>query len=109
MKKHLQELILQSVNANIEHLQEQERRMTTTVVAIVSCFTITQGPSALVFLYEILVRSPPSVLVEELTHFFFYYFIRDRRTTWCFSLKEVGVYPVRHAFQEKETNDQSVS
>ncbi|VIO87620.1 Uncharacterized protein BM_BM4793 [Brugia malayi] len=31
---------------------EQERKMTITIAAIVSCFTITQLPSAILFLYE---------------------------------------------------------
>ncbi|KAL3982944.1 7 transmembrane receptor (rhodopsin family) protein [Acanthocheilonema viteae] len=31
---------------------EQERKMTVTIAAIVSCFTITQLPSAILFLYE---------------------------------------------------------
>ncbi|KAM3725349.1 putative G-protein coupled receptor [Dirofilaria immitis] len=31
---------------------EQERKMTVTIVAIVTCFTVTQLPSAILFLYE---------------------------------------------------------
>uniref|UniRef100_A0A915PV97 G-protein coupled receptors family 1 profile domain-containing protein n=1 Tax=Setaria digitata TaxID=48799 RepID=A0A915PV97_9BILA len=34
---------------------EQERKMTVTIAAIVSCFTITQLPSAVLFLYEKLI------------------------------------------------------
>ncbi|VDN02013.1 unnamed protein product [Thelazia callipaeda] len=37
------------------NFHDQERKMTVTVAAIVSCFTISQLPSAILFLYEKLV------------------------------------------------------
>uniref|UniRef100_A0A183CZE0 G_PROTEIN_RECEP_F1_2 domain-containing protein n=1 Tax=Gongylonema pulchrum TaxID=637853 RepID=A0A183CZE0_9BILA len=43
------------LGAASSNFHEQERRMTITVVTIVSCFTITQLPSAMVFLYEKLI------------------------------------------------------
>uniref|UniRef100_A0A914XBK8 G-protein coupled receptors family 1 profile domain-containing protein n=1 Tax=Plectus sambesii TaxID=2011161 RepID=A0A914XBK8_9BILA len=44
----------------IQH--KQERRVTVTVVAIVSCFSLTQGPSAIVFMWELLDPSVRSSL-----------------------------------------------
>uniref|UniRef100_A0A1I7WUD7 G_PROTEIN_RECEP_F1_2 domain-containing protein n=1 Tax=Heterorhabditis bacteriophora TaxID=37862 RepID=A0A1I7WUD7_HETBA len=35
--------------------------MTHTVLAIVTCFTLTQGPSALVFIYQILYPTTPMI------------------------------------------------
>ncbi|VDM63231.1 unnamed protein product [Angiostrongylus costaricensis] len=53
-KRNTQELLVNSVNTNPTAAHEQERKVTTTVLAIVSCFSLTQGPSALMFIYLLL-------------------------------------------------------
>ncbi|VDM66149.1 unnamed protein product [Strongylus vulgaris] len=53
-KRNSEELLVNSVNASPEALHEQERKMTTTVLAIVTSFTLTQGPSAIVTMYQML-------------------------------------------------------
>uniref|UniRef100_A0A914RGA0 G-protein coupled receptors family 1 profile domain-containing protein n=1 Tax=Parascaris equorum TaxID=6256 RepID=A0A914RGA0_PAREQ len=68
------ELVSKSVNNAIgsSSVHEQERKMTITVVAIVSCFTVTQMPSALLFLYEKLVsdaKTETFATVSSITNF----------------------------------------
>ncbi|VDL72619.1 unnamed protein product [Nippostrongylus brasiliensis] len=46
----LPELLVHTVSTNPSAMHEQERKMTHTVLAIVTCFTLTQGPSALLVL-----------------------------------------------------------
>uniref|UniRef100_A0A0M3J1W4 G_PROTEIN_RECEP_F1_2 domain-containing protein n=1 Tax=Anisakis simplex TaxID=6269 RepID=A0A0M3J1W4_ANISI len=62
-----------SVSTNgISSVHEQERKMTITVVAIISCFTITQMPSALLFLYEKLINDAKTqafATVSSITNF----------------------------------------
>ncbi|KJH50085.1 hypothetical protein DICVIV_03722 [Dictyocaulus viviparus] len=53
-KRNTQELLVHTVSANPEVVHEQERKMTNTVLAIVTCFSITQGPSAIMFIYQLL-------------------------------------------------------
>ncbi|VDO25356.1 unnamed protein product [Haemonchus placei] len=56
-KRNTQELLVNTVNTNPSARHEQERKMTHTVLAIVTCFSLTQGPSALVFIYQLLYPS----------------------------------------------------
>ncbi|CAD6192889.1 unnamed protein product [Caenorhabditis auriculariae] len=49
-KRHSQDLLMRS--ATPSNMQEQEKKMTHTVLAIVTCFTLTQGPSAVVFIHQ---------------------------------------------------------
>lgn len=42
-------------DANSRH--KQQRKVTVTVCAIISCFTLTQGPSAITFLWELVTQS----------------------------------------------------
>ncbi|KHJ92817.1 7 transmembrane receptor [Oesophagostomum dentatum] len=49
-KRNTQELLVHTVSANPSAMQDQERKMTHTVLAIITCFSLTQGPSAIVFL-----------------------------------------------------------
>ncbi|RCN51175.1 hypothetical protein ANCCAN_02744 [Ancylostoma caninum] len=39
--------------------------MTHTVLAIVTCFSFTQGPSAIVFMYQILYGSTPALQIAS--------------------------------------------
>ncbi|ETN75572.1 hypothetical protein NECAME_12303 [Necator americanus] len=55
------ELLIHSVSANPSALQEQERKMTHTVLAIITCFSLTQGPSAIVYMVQKLYQ-PSSAL-----------------------------------------------
>ncbi|VDK51455.1 unnamed protein product [Cylicostephanus goldi] len=64
-KRNCEELLVNSVNANPEAIHEQERKMTTTVLAIVTCFTLTQGPSAIVFIYQILYGSTSNLQIAS--------------------------------------------
>ncbi|EFO87350.1 hypothetical protein GCK72_016350 [Caenorhabditis remanei] len=50
-RRHSEELLVRNA-AGPSSMAEQEKKMTHTVLAIVSCFTLTQGPSALVFIYQ---------------------------------------------------------
>ncbi|KAK6022276.1 hypothetical protein OSTOST_12033, partial [Ostertagia ostertagi] len=59
-KRNTQELLVHTVNTNPSTRHEQERKMTHTVLAIVTCFSLTQGPSALVFIYQLLYPSSRS-------------------------------------------------
>ncbi|VDO75470.1 unnamed protein product [Heligmosomoides polygyrus] len=61
-KRNNQELLVHTVNANPTAMHEQERKMTHTVLAIVTCFSLTQGPSALVFIYQLLYPSASPAL-----------------------------------------------
>ncbi|PAV91037.1 hypothetical protein WR25_01253 isoform A [Diploscapter pachys] len=45
---------LVNLSAQCGATQEQERRVTHSVLAIITCFTLTQGPSALIFLLQYL-------------------------------------------------------
>ncbi|VDM80357.1 unnamed protein product [Strongylus vulgaris] len=56
-KRNTQELLVHSVNTNPSAMQDQERKMTHTVLAIITCFSLTQGPSAIVYLFQKLYRS----------------------------------------------------
>ncbi|CAI4227203.1 unnamed protein product [Auanema sp. JU1783] len=58
-RRNNEELILNNVNMNTTTLHEQEKKMTNTVLAIVSCFSLTQGPSALVFTLHRLYPNAP--------------------------------------------------
>ncbi|CAJ0603584.1 unnamed protein product [Cylicocyclus nassatus] len=64
-KRNCEELLVNSVNVNPEAIHEQERKMTTTVLAIVTCFTLTQGPSAIVFVYQILYGSTSNLQIAS--------------------------------------------
>lgn len=44
--------------------------MTHTVLAIVTCFSFTQGPSAIVFMYQILYGSTPQVPTDSENSYF---------------------------------------
>ncbi|KAK6050293.1 hypothetical protein COOONC_12202, partial [Cooperia oncophora] len=55
-------LVHQAVNNNPSARHDQERKMTHTVLAIVTCFSLTQGPSALVFIYQLLYPSASTIL-----------------------------------------------
>ncbi|KHN80125.1 Putative G-protein coupled receptor F59B2.13 [Toxocara canis] len=73
-RRNTQELVTKSVNnaPNGSSVHEQERKMTITVVAIISCFTITQMPSALLFLYEKLIsdaKTQTFATVSSITNF----------------------------------------
>uniref|UniRef100_A0A158Q8D7 G_PROTEIN_RECEP_F1_2 domain-containing protein n=1 Tax=Elaeophora elaphi TaxID=1147741 RepID=A0A158Q8D7_9BILA len=46
---------------------EQERKMTVTIVAIVSCFTITQLPSAILFLYERMISDAKTEMFAKIS------------------------------------------
>lgn len=49
----LQELLVRNASSSgPSSMAEQEKKMTHTVLAIVSCFTLTQGPSAIVFISQ---------------------------------------------------------
>jgi hypothetical protein len=57
-KNVLQEMLIASARSAMSPaVREQERKLTHTVLAIVCCFTLTQGPSAIVFIYH-LVYTP---------------------------------------------------
>ncbi|KAK6752650.1 hypothetical protein RB195_003826 [Necator americanus] len=64
-KRNSEELLLNSVNTNPEAIHEQERKMTHTVLAIVTCFSCTQGPSAIVFMYQILYGSTSTLQIAS--------------------------------------------
>ncbi|KAL6737363.1 hypothetical protein Aduo_011014 [Ancylostoma duodenale] len=64
-KRNSEEVLVNSVNTNPEAIHEQERKMTHTVLAIVTCFSLTQGPSALVFMYQILYGSTPALKIAS--------------------------------------------
>ncbi|KIH44551.1 hypothetical protein ANCDUO_25423, partial [Ancylostoma duodenale] len=51
-KRNTQELLVHTVSANPSAVQEQERKMTHTVLAIITCFSLTQGPSAIVYMFQ---------------------------------------------------------
>ncbi|KAK5982475.1 G-protein coupled receptor [Trichostrongylus colubriformis] len=61
-KRNTQDLLVQTVSTNPSARHEQERKMTHTVLAIVTCFSLTQGPSALVFIYQLLYPSGSTAL-----------------------------------------------
>ncbi|WKY06777.1 hypothetical protein Q1695_006735 [Nippostrongylus brasiliensis] len=65
-KRNTQELLVHTVSTNPSAMHEQERKMTHTVLAIVTCFTLTQGPSALVFIYQLLYPSA-SIVVRTIS------------------------------------------
>ncbi|CDH93068.1 G-protein coupled receptors family 1 profile domain-containing protein [Caenorhabditis elegans] len=50
-RRHSEELLVRNA-AGPSSMAEQEKKMTHTVLAIVSCFTLTQGPSAIVFISQ---------------------------------------------------------
>ncbi|EYC09436.1 hypothetical protein Y032_0060g3119 [Ancylostoma ceylanicum] len=60
-KRNTQELLVHCVSANPSAVQEQERKMTHTVLAIITCFSLTQGPSAIVYMFQKL-HQPSSTL-----------------------------------------------
>ncbi|KAL6737362.1 hypothetical protein Aduo_011013 [Ancylostoma duodenale] len=60
-KRNTQELLVHTVSANPSAVQEQERKMTHTVLAIITCFSLTQGPSAIVYMFQKLYQ-PSSAL-----------------------------------------------
>uniref|UniRef100_A0A9J2PTG2 G-protein coupled receptors family 1 profile domain-containing protein n=1 Tax=Ascaris lumbricoides TaxID=6252 RepID=A0A9J2PTG2_ASCLU len=73
-RRNTQEFVSKSMNNAIgsSSVHEQERKMTITVVAIISCFTITQMPSALLFLYEKLIsdaKTETFATVSSITNF----------------------------------------
>ncbi|VDK54724.1 unnamed protein product [Anisakis simplex] len=74
-QRNTQELVIKSTSVStngISSVHEQERKMTITVVAIISCFTITQMPSALLFLYEKLINDAKTqafATVSSITNF----------------------------------------
>ncbi|CAJ0933011.1 unnamed protein product, partial [Mesorhabditis belari] len=66
-KRNSQELVTSCLQQKGPSAQlQQERRMTRTVVAIVTCFSVTQGPSAVLFLYEALSPHPISMSFTHL-------------------------------------------
>ncbi|VDO43472.1 unnamed protein product, partial [Onchocerca flexuosa] len=44
---------------------EQERKMTVTIAAIVTCFTVTQLPSAILFLYERIINDAKTIAFSK--------------------------------------------
>ncbi|CAP32341.1 Protein CBG13561 [Caenorhabditis briggsae] len=50
-RRRSEELLVRNA-AGPSSMAEQEKKMTHTVLAIVSCFTLTQGPSAIVFISQ---------------------------------------------------------
>ncbi|CAB3409092.1 unnamed protein product [Caenorhabditis bovis] len=56
-RRHSEELLVRNANSGPSNMAEQEKKMTQTVLAIVSCFTLTQGPSAIVFICQTIFPS----------------------------------------------------
>lgn len=69
LKEKLQELTKISSNSATYggNVHEKERKLTITAVAIISCFSITQMPSALLFLYERLVSDAKTKIFADIS------------------------------------------
>ncbi|CAI5448832.1 unnamed protein product [Caenorhabditis angaria] len=51
-QRRSEELLVRNAPSGPSTMAEQEKKMTNTVLAIVSCFTLTQGPSAIVYIFD---------------------------------------------------------